>query len=172
MVRVEGHLTVVFHVFEPRSQTRAHDVVRSNQVDRSFVVSEGAGLRIGNVDQLAGILGGIEDRNPRTVKKVGSWRFCRPCRFRKLEASRPGNRCVLHVSCDGDSMREQFFPLESPHQLVRQRNLEPMFSSVRIVTFAINCRLVSQIRCARSNKRPCRLFIDRMVSVERRTSDF
>src|SRR5580692_4858456 len=112
-------------------------------MDGSLVVAEGARLRIRNVDLLAGIFGCVENRNSRAVKKVGSWRFVWPSRFWKLKFSRPGNRGVLHVPCDGDSMRVQLLALESPHHLVRQRNLEPMFSAVRIVTCAVNRRLVS-----------------------------
>jgi hypothetical protein len=62
------HVATVFRAFERRPEVLAHFVVRRNQVDGSLVIAEGAGRRVGNVDQFTGVLGGIEDYGPWTLE--------------------------------------------------------------------------------------------------------
>jgi hypothetical protein len=54
--RVVSHLAIVFRGLQCRSKPRTRDVVRSNKVDGSFVIPEGTGRGIRNIDLLAGLL--------------------------------------------------------------------------------------------------------------------
>jgi hypothetical protein len=58
----------MFRRFERCAKAGARYVVRGDQMDRSFVVFEGAGGRIWDINLLAGLLLGVERRGARTVK--------------------------------------------------------------------------------------------------------
>src|ERR1700730_5250181 len=145
MRRFVNHLAIVLRGLKARSKPRTSDVVRGNERHGSLVVSEGPGRGIWNINLLAGLLGSVERRHPRPVKKIGRWRIGSPFWTRKCKLSRARQRGVFDVAYEGDAVHEEFFALESSQQLVRERDPESVLAAQSVMALLADGGFVVQI---------------------------
>jgi len=86
---VINHLAIMLRGFERGSKAGARDVVGCNQMDRSFVVFEGASRGIWNINLFAGFFLGIERRDASSIQQIRRWRIGRPFGSGKRQFPRP-----------------------------------------------------------------------------------
>jgi hypothetical protein len=102
----------------------------------------------------------------RTVEKIGCGRIGRPFGAWKLKPSRPRDRGVFHVTGDRDPVRVQTLLLERSQELIGLRDLESVFSSIRVLALSVDGRLVVHVGLAGQDIGPRRRSTGGVIRVD------